>query len=278
MTGGRKSVLITGASTGIGRATAEHLAQEGWMVFAGVRDVADEPPGTQAVELDVTSVEAVQSAATEISRTSGGALDAVVNNAGIPVVGAVETIPSEDFRRIIDTNLVGHFEVTKAVLPMIRKAKGRVVFVTSLGGRVAFPYAGAYHTTKFGVEGLAESLRAEMSSLGVDVVVVEPGTMSTEIWGKGQEHLRKTLASLTPEQRQVYGEELEAFGERLESADDGGADPAKVAEEIEKALTASSPSDRYLVGGGAGTAVFLQKILPSAVFDRVKERLVTPGA
>ncbi len=163
-------------------------------------------------------------------------------------------------------------------MPLIRSAEGRVLFVTSLGGRVAFPYAGAYHATKFGVEGLAESLRAEVRSQGVDVIVVEPGTMSTEIWGKGRENLARTRAALTPEQREVYGEELDAFDERLESADEGGADPAKVAEEIEKALTASSPNDRYLVGAGAGTAVFLQKVLPSAVFDRVKERLVTPGA
>ncbi len=278
MAGGRKSVLITGASTGIGKAVAVHLAEEGWMVFAGVRDIADVPAGAQAVELDVTSLDSVASAVTEISRTTGGTLDAVVNNAGIPVTGAVETIPSEDFRRIVDTNLIGHFEVTKAVLPMIRAAEGRVVFVTSLGGRVAFPYAGAYHATKFGVEGLADSLRAEMRSLGVDVIVVEPGTIATEIWGKGREHLKKTIASLTPEQREIYGDELEAFDQRLAAADDGGEDPDEVAQELRKALTDSSPDDRYLVGRGAGSAVFLQKVLPGAVFDRVKERLLTPGS
>ena len=192
MTGGRKSVLVTGASTGIGRATAEHLAQAGWMVFAGVRDVADEAPGAQAVELDVTSEESIESAVAEIARMTGGTLDAVVNNAGIPVTGAIETIPVEDWRSIVDTNLTGHFLVTKAVLPLIRAAQGKVMFVTSLGGVVAFPYAGAYHATKFGVEGMAESLRAEVRSQGVDVIVVEPGSMSTEIWGKGREHLAKT--------------------------------------------------------------------------------------
>lgn len=274
---GKQSVLITGASTGIGEATAKHLAEEGWMVFAGVRDLADVPVGTQGVELDVTSEESIEAAVAEISRTTGGTLDAVVNNAGIPVTGAIETIPTEDWRRIIETNLTGYFVVTKTVLPLIRKAEGKVVFVTSLGGRVAFPYAGAYHTTKFGLEGMAESLRAEMSSLGVDVVVVEPGTMSSEIWGKGQEHLEKTIASLSPEQREVYGAELDAFMERLGSADDGGEDPAEVAETIQEALEARSPDERYLVGKGAGSAVFLQNVLPGAVFDRVKKRLVTPG-
>ncbi len=275
---GRKSVLITGASTGIGEATAMHLADQGWLVFAGVREPADGPAAAQAIELDVTSDESVDSAVAEISRTTGGTLDAVVNNAGIPVTGAIETIPAEDWRRLIETNLTGHFVVTKAVLPLIRESEGRIVFVSSLGGRVAFPYAGAYHAAKFGVEGLADSLRAEMSSLNVDVIVVEPGTMSTEIWGKGRKHLRKTIAGLSADEREAYGAELEAFDERLASADEQGEDPSEVATEIHKALTAGSPDDRYLVGRGAGSAVFLQKVLPGAVFDRVKERLVAPGA
>ncbi|MDQ2675337.1 MAG: SDR family oxidoreductase [Actinomycetota bacterium] len=276
MTGSRNSVLITGASTGIGRAAAEHLAGEGWLVFAGVRG-GEEVSGCRMVDLDVTSEDSVTSAAEEIGRELGGRLDAVVNNAGIPVTGAIETIPTEDWRRIVDTNLTGPFLVTKAMLPLIRAARGRILFVTSLGGRVAFPYAGAYHATKFGLEGMAESLRAEVRSLGVDVAVVEPGTMATEIWGKGRESLAKTRARMTPAEREAYGAELDAFDERLESAEDS-ADPEEVAKAIAKALTASSPDERYLVGGGAGTAVFLQKVLPAAVFDRVKERLVTPGA
>ena len=272
----RRTVLITGASTGIGRATAEELAGAGWQVFAGVRG-GEEVPGCRTVDLDVTSEDSVASAAREIGQAVGGSLDAVVNNAGIPVTGPIETIPTEDWRRIVDTNLTGSFLVTKAVLPLIRAAKGRIVFVTSLGGRVAFPYAGAYHATKFGLEGMTESLRAEVRSLEVEVAVVEPGAMATEIWGKGRESLAKTRARMTPEELATYGDELAAFDERLEGAEDS-ADPGKVAETIAEALTASSPDDRYLVGGGSGAAVFLQKVLPAAVFDRVKERLVTPGA
>src|SRR5687768_17227088 len=114
MAGGRKSVLITGASTGIGKAGAEHLAESGWMVLAGVRDVADEPAGAHAIQLDVASEESVESAVAEVSRLAGGTLDAVVNNAGIPVTGAIETIRAEDWRAIVDANLTGGFLVTKA--------------------------------------------------------------------------------------------------------------------------------------------------------------------
>jgi NAD(P)-dependent dehydrogenase (short-subunit alcohol dehydrogenase family) len=277
MEGGQRSALVTGASTGIGRATAERLSSEGWQVFAGVRG-SDEVPGAETVELDVTSDGSITAAAELISARTGGRLDAVVNNAGIPVTGAVETIPADDWRLLIDTNLTGSFLVTQAVLPMIRAAEGKVLFVTSLGGRVAFPYASAYHASKFALEGLADSLRAEVESLGVDVICVEPGSMSTEIWGKGREHLRKTIAGLSAEQRDVYGDALEAFDERLASADEQGEDPAEVAGVIHEALSSDSPEERYLVGKGAGTAVFLESVLPSSIFDRVKEKLVTAGA
>ena len=206
------SVLITGASTGIGHSTATRLAEEGWRVFAGVRDTAGvQIAGVDLVELDVTSAQSIASALEHVRERTGGRLDALVNNAGIPVAGAVETVPVEDFRALIETNLIGAFAVTKAFLPLVRHARGRIVFVGSLGGRVAFPYASAYHASKFGIEGLAESLRSEMRPLGVNVSVIEPATMATEIWGKGREQLSAVRASLTPEQREVYGEALEGF-------------------------------------------------------------------
>jgi len=179
----------------------------------------------------------------------------------------------DDFRALIETNLIGQFAVTKAFLPLIRQARGRIVFVGSLGGRVAFPYASAYHASKFGIEGLAESLRAEMRPLGVEVSVIEPAAMTTEIWGKGREQLAAVRASLTPEQREVYGEALEGFDRSLASADEDSDDPAEVAEAIEKALTASSPDDRYVVGRGARSLTVLEPLLPSALFDRVKRRV-----
>jgi NAD(P)-dependent dehydrogenase (short-subunit alcohol dehydrogenase family) len=198
-----------------------------------------------------------------------------VNNAGIPVAGAVETIPTDDFRELIETNLIGSFAVTKAFLPLVRAAHGRIVFVGSLGGRVAFPYASAYHASKFGIEGFAESLRAEMRPLDVHVSVIEPATMQTEIWGKGREHLTRVRESLTPDQEQVYGEALAAFDDKLASADSSGDDPELVAERIEQALTAAHPDERYLVGRGAGTLTLLETVLPPALFDRVKQRVTS---
>ena len=276
MSADSSSVLITGASTGIGHSTATRLAESGWRVFAGVRETAGaRPEGVEVVELDVTSAESIAGALAHVGERTGGRLDALVNNAGIPVAGAVETIPVEDFRELIETNLIGSFAVTKAFLPLIRHAQGRIVFVGSLGGRVAFPYASAYHASKFGIEGLAESLRSEMRPLGVGVSVIEPATMATEIWGKGREQLSAVRASLTPEQREVYGEALEGFDRTLASADEDGEDPGEVAETIEKALTASSPDDRYLVGRGARAVTLLEPLLPSAVFDRVKKRVAS---
>lgn len=270
------SVLITGASTGIGHSTATRLAGEGWRVFAGVRDPASaQLGGAEVVELDVTSADSIASALEHVRERTGGWLDALVNNAGIPVAGAVETVPVDDFRALIETNLIGAFAVTKAFLPLIRQARGRIVFVGSLGGRVAFPYASAYHASKFGIEGLAESLRSEMRPLGVSVSVVEPGTMATEIWGKGREQLSAVRASLTPEQREVYGEALDGFDETLASAGEDGEDPGEVAETIAKALTAAEPDDRYVVGRGARTLTLLEPLLPSAMLDRVKRRVAS---
>jgi NAD(P)-dependent dehydrogenase (short-subunit alcohol dehydrogenase family) len=269
------SVLITGASSGIGHSTATHLAREGWRVFAGVRSPEDTPFGApvEPVELDVTSADSIAAACERVATSTGGRLDALVNNAGIPVTGAVETIPVEDFRALIETNLIGQFAVTKAFLPLIRTAQGRVVFVGSLGGRVAFPYASAYHASKFGIEGLAESLRSEMRPFAVEVSVIEPGSMTTEIWGKGREHLSKLRAGLTPEQADAYGEALAGFDETLASADEQGEDPEKVAETIATALTASSPDERYVVGKGARALTLLEPILPAGVLDRVKRRV-----
>ena len=278
MNGDSASVLITGASTGIGQSTATRLAGEGWRVFAGVRDPASaQLEGVEVIELDVTSADSIASALEHVRERTGGRLDALVNNAGIPVAGAVETVPVEDFRALIETNLIGSFAVTRAFLPLVRHARGRIVFVGSLGGRVAFPYASAYHASKFGIEGLAESLRSEMRPLHVSVSVIEPATMATEIWGKGREQLAAVRASLTPEQREVYGEALESFDQTLASADEDGEDPGEVAETIEKALTAKSPDDRYLVGRGARAVTLLEPLVPSTVFDRVKKRVAGAG-
>lgn len=273
------NVLITGTSSGIGEAAVETLARAGWHVFAGVHHEADAagypPSSVTTLPLDVTSAESIAAAVGRVREETGGKLDAVVNNAGIPGAGPVESVSIDTVRAVLETNLIGVFAVTQACLPMIRKTRGRVVIVSSLGGKVAFPYASPYHASKFGVEGLAESLRAEVRELGVDVVVIEPATMATEIWAKGRASLSESRERLTDEQRVVYGEELATFDERLASAEDS-EDPGEVANVILDALTTSSPSDRYTVGRGAGSLTTLRPLLPDAVFDRIAKR-VTGG-
>lgn len=267
---------MTGASSGIGAATVAMLAEDGWRVLAGMHEAADASgafdPGVFPVHLDVTSEESIAVGIERVREESDGRLDAVVNNAGIPGAGPVEALPLEAFRAVIETNLIGTFAVTKACLPMLRASAGRVVIVSSLGGRVAFPYASAYHASKFGVEGFAESLRAEVRPLDVDVVVIEPASMATAIWEKGRDSLADSRAAMTAEQREVYGSALETFDERLKSAEDS-EDPREVASAIREALTEKSPSERYPIGRGARTLATLRPLLPDALYDRIAARV-----
>lgn len=269
-----KTVLVTGSSSGIGAASVDALAAEGWRVLAAMHDAADAGGGGGSVTpivLDVTDEESIAAAVAEVERLGGG-LDALVNNAGIPGAGPVETIPNEIFRDVIETNLIGQFAVTKAFLPMLRASRGRIVFISSLGGRVAFPYASPYHASKFGLEGFAESLRAEMVPFGVDVSLIEPGSMQTEIWAKGRSALNEARGAMNPEQHEAYGEAVSAFDERLGSQEDS-EDPVEVAEKVLEALTSGSPSERYVVGRGAGTLARLRPLIPDPLFDRIAKRL-----
>ncbi len=277
-----KTVLITGTSSGIGAACVEALVAEGgWQVLAGRRDGAEPQTspgaGVTPIDLDVTSEASIAAAASRVHELTGGRLDALVNNAGIPGAGPVETVPMDEVRATIETNLIGQFAVTQAFLPQIRAGRGRVVFISSLGGRVAFPYASPYHASKWGLEALAESLRAEMAPLEVAVSLVEPASMKTEIWAKGRSSLDESRARMTDEQRSVYGEALAGFDEQLASQEDS-EDPSMVAEKVIEALTSSSPAERYLVGQGARTLTLLKPLVPEAIFDRISQRLASGGS
>lgn len=273
----KRTVLVTGASSGIGSACAARLVDEGWDVYAGVREPGSGPPGAVEVELDVTSEDSIAAVAERVRGETGGTLDGLVNNAGIPGAGPVETIPPETFRAVIETNLVGQFLVTQAFLPLIRAARGRIVFISSLGGRVAFPYASPYHASKWGLEALAESLRAEVVRHGVEVAVVEPASMRTAIWSKGRSSLAESRERMTASQRAVYGDALAGFDEQLGKQEDS-EDPSEVAEKVLAALTDRSPSERYLVGRGARTLTLLRPLVPDAIFDRISHRVVTGGS
>jgi NAD(P)-dependent dehydrogenase (short-subunit alcohol dehydrogenase family) len=284
-----QSVLVTGASSGIGRATVERLARDGWRVFAGLRDgtagangAADSEPtdaprgaatatGGGAGEvvplaLDVTDGEQVAAAVESISSRTGGVLHGVVHDAGIPVGGALEEVEAEELRRIFEVNVIAPVLLTQRLLPLLRRQRGRIVIVGSLGGRVAFPFAGPYHATKFALEALADSLRLELRPQGVGVALVEPSAISTPIWSKAERQVEAQRRRLGPEARALYDERLAKFQEKLRSADRSGDPPEKVAAKIAAALEGDGA--RYPVGRGAGTLARLRPLLPDALFDR----------
>jgi NAD(P)-dependent dehydrogenase (short-subunit alcohol dehydrogenase family) len=275
-----RSALITGASTGIGRTAALLLDSKGWRVFAGVRRDEDGRSLREAsserlvpVRIDVTDPASITAGAAAVDAELGtGGLDGLVNNAGIAVPGPLETLPISDFRLQIEINLIGQVEVTQAMLPAIRRATGRIVFVSSVGGRTALPFTGAYHASKFGIEAVGDSLRQELRPWGIHVSLVEPGSVATPIWEKG-EGAADEISARAPEQHdRLYGKTIERYRETVRKVAARGVPPEQVAEVIEHALIAPKPKTRYLVGREAKIQARLGKVLPDRVFDRLIAR------
>lgn len=276
--------LVTGASTGIGRATALHLAARGWTVLAGVREAAagerlsaDAPPGSRLVviALDVTDAGDVERAVETVAAhfehaSSPGGLDALVNNAGIGVGGPLELISDADLRRQFDVNVFAQVAMTRAMLAALRRARGRVVFVSSIGGRVALAYSAPYAASKHAIEAIGDALRVELHGGGVHVVLIEPGSVATPIWDKSTE---QTAAVEVPaELAGVYGHVPAAMAKAIAQTASRGVPPQRVAETIERALTARRPRDRYLVGIDARAMLLAKRLLPARVFDAVVRR------
>ncbi len=280
-----KSVLVTGASSGIGRATALHLDSLGWRVFAGVRKEKDAKAlRTQTsdrfavVLLDITDDAAVASAAEEIEEAlGGGALDGLVNNAGLAIPGPLECLPMDEFRAQIDVNLTAQVAVTQAMLPMLRRGKGRIVFITSIGGRIAFPYMGPYHASKFGLEAVGDCLRQELRPWGLEVVIVEPGSVATDIWARGDAKGDEILEKLSPRGRELYESRLQKMRKTMTKTGDRGVEPQVVADVIEDALTAGKPKKRYLVGRDAKIQARVKKFIPDRIFDVIVARTTGTG-
>lgn len=281
--GNGRGVLVTGASTGIGEATAVHLEGLGFRVFAGHRKPEDGErlreqagPGLEPVRIDVTDSGEIAAAAERIGELLGGgaageaSLYGLVNNAGIPVPGAVELLSLEDLRRQLEVNLIGAVAVTQAFLPMLRAGRGRIINVTSVGGRVATPYMSAYHASKFALEAVGDSLRRELIPQGVDVIAIEPGSISTPIWSKGQEHGASVELPATLEG--IYADEFEVALKASVEADRRGLAPEVAGEAIAGALTARRPKARYVVGRDARGMIAAQSLLPTRVFDRLMRR------
>lgn len=269
-------MLVTGASTGIGLATVEELGRRGFRVLAGVRKEADAErvgalEGVEPVQLDVVDSDAIDAVA---NRVRGETMAGLVNNAGIAVTGPIEAIPIDEWRRQLEVNLIGQVAVTKALLPAIITSRGRIVNVTSIGGRLAGPLYGPYSASKFGMEAVTDSLRHELRGLGVKVVAVEPGAVATPIWERGLATAERIMADMPDEVRERYGALIDSVRARAERSAREGIDPADVASVIARALTVRRPRARYAVGRDAQVGVVLSRLLPDRLLDAVTARLV----
>jgi NAD(P)-dependent dehydrogenase (short-subunit alcohol dehydrogenase family) len=269
------TVVVTGASSGIGEATALRLARGGFDVFAGARKDEDlERLGglhdkVAPLKLDVADEASVAAAKDQVGDT---ALAGLVNNAGISVTGPLEFVPLDELRHQLEVNVIGQVAVTQAFLPGIRAARGRIVNISSVGGKVALPLLSPYNASKFALEGISDSLRRELRGLGVHVAVVEPGAVATKIWEKGVGAADELRQEAPPEAEAVYGKLMDTVRGMAMQAADEAVSPDEVAQAVEHALTADKPKTRYPVGKDAKQRIRASAILPDRVFDRLVAR------
>jgi NAD(P)-dependent dehydrogenase (short-subunit alcohol dehydrogenase family) len=276
------AVVVTGASTGIGRATALHLDRTGYRVFAGIRKQTDAESLAEEgsdrltpITIDVTDDRSIADAKERVQGEVGtDGLVGLVNNAGIGNGGPIETLDLQELRDVLEVNLIGQVAVTQAFLPQIREAKGTVVFIASIGGRVASPMMSPYNMSKFAVEALGESLRHEVAPWEIDVAVVEPGSIDTPIWRKGAETADDRTAKLSETDKRLYGKQLARMQEVLRETASRGIPPEKVAEAIRHAIESEKPKHRYLVGRDAKIGARLKGTLPDRTFSKLVGRQI----
>ena len=270
----QRSVLVTGASTGIGRATAILLTRNGFRVFAGVRRAEDgerlaaEASGIVPLILDVTNAEHIAAAAAHIAEAGG--LYGLVNNAGIASAAPLDFVPVADLRYQLEVNVVGQFAVTQAGLPLLRASKGRIVNITSIGGLIAGQMLGPYNASKFALEAVTHVLRQELAPWGIEVVAIEPGVIATPIWTTSAASADRMLEPVLADVTKLYGEQIAAAQRMAKNATSKGIPPVEVAKAIERALTAKRPKTRYPVGTDAKVGAVLLARLP----DRTRDRLL----
>ena len=276
-----KSVLVTGASTGIGAACALHLDHLGHRVYAGVRQEEDALTLRQRggrivpVFLDVTDQAQVDAAAAQIARVGGG-LDGVVNNAGIAKGGPLEYLPLAVWREQLDVNVLGQVAVTKAMLPLIRSARGRIVFIGSISGKVATMMMGPYCASKFAIEAISDSLRHELHPWQIRVSLIEPGAIKTPIWDKGRQEADDLERDLPAEARTGYAGHIAAIRKGIDMQDRNAADPQRVARAVEHALFSPRPRTRYVVGTDARVQSALVRCLPDRPLEAIIRRFAGP--
>ncbi|WP_433004333.1 SDR family NAD(P)-dependent oxidoreductase [Kribbella sp. CA-294648] len=275
------AVLLTGAGSGIGAATALRLDRAGIRVFAAVHDAADgeilargASPALSVHTVDVTDRASVEALAEAVSSQLGAEpLTAVVNVAGEGIAGPLELLPIESLRHQLEVNVVGPVSVTQCVLPLLRRGRGgRVVFVGSMGGLVAVQFAGAYHASKYAIEAIGDAWRQELAPDGIFVSIVEPGPVATPLWAKAVETLDRLPAS------KRYAERIDAVRETLRKASKNSPNADKTAAAIQHAVVAEKPRTRYPVGVAAMVVPKVRRLVPDRLFDKAAQQATTKGA
>lgn len=262
-----KTAILTGASSGIGEETVKRLLAAGYIVYAGARRVERMAPleeaGARLLSLDVTDDASVSAAVDTVLRDTGR-IDVLVNNAGYGSYGALEDVPIDEARRQFDVNIFGLARLAQLVLPTMRAQRsGRIVNISSIGGKLGEPFGSWYHATKFAVEGLSDSLRMEVRQFGIEVVVIQPGAIVSE-WNR---IAREGLVRYSGDG--AYRGSARAYAKFMEAADGGRlpSPPSVVARTIVEAVEARKPKTRYATGGGARMVLFLRRILSDRAFD-----------
>jgi NAD(P)-dependent dehydrogenase (short-subunit alcohol dehydrogenase family) len=266
-------ILITGATSGIGRFTAQYLAQKGHRVIATGRSQSalaalarEAPAGLETLRLDVTDDDSVDAARAEVDRrTHGYGVDVLVNNAGYGTAGPTELITDEDWRAQYDVNVFGLMAMIRAFVPQMRaRGAGRIVNVSSLGGRLTLPFLGSYNSTKYAVESLSDALRAELHPFGVKVAIIEPGVIETGFADRSVSEAQKYDRPDSP-----YRPVLDRMGEMRKMSDRTAVGPECIARAIERAATARRPRARYVAPLRAGLAIGFLRALPTSLADAI---------
>lgn len=275
---GRGAIVITGASSGIGAASALYLDRLGFTVWAGVRSKESGDALTRAASarlrvltLDVTdpaSITAARRTLAEAMPESG--LAGLVNNAGISVAGPLELLPLDEVRTQFEVNVIGALAMTQALLPLLRRARGRIVNISSIAGLAATPFLGAYCGSKFALEAMSDALRLELAPWGIAVSLVEPGAIQSQIWQRATMLATRTLGGVAPESLALYAQPLSRMQEVMNGAAARAIPAEAVARVLARAMTASRPRARYLVGKDARFRALLKWLLP----DRAQDRLL----
>jgi NAD(P)-dependent dehydrogenase (short-subunit alcohol dehydrogenase family) len=275
-----ESVLITGASTGIGEACALWLDRIGFQVFAGVRRDEDadrlakqSSETLKPIKLDVTNADQITAAVETVTKEADGALAGLVNNAGVVVAGPLEFVTVDDFRRQLEINVVGQVALIQATLPQLRSGNGRIVNIGSVAGRFSGPFMGPYSASKYAIEAISDAIRIELKPWGIHVAVVEPGNISTPIWRKSIDEGKARRGELPQEAEALYGKEMDMMIDFAEMQGRRGIPPDRVAKVIAHALTSPRPKTRYLVGNDAFAQAWLARLFP----DRFKDWVVSKG-